>query len=68
MSRVICVPDHSFEQAGYVMGHLHPRSRLHAKQVMWMVIFIPDHGFEPSMLCDGRFLSPEMALSQQVML
>jgi hypothetical protein len=34
MSRVICVPDHSFEQAGYAMGHLHPRSWLHAKQVM----------------------------------
>jgi hypothetical protein len=31
---------------------------------MWWEIFIPDHGFEPNRLCDGRSLSPIMASSQ----
>jgi hypothetical protein len=39
---------HGFTHTGYVTGNYYTRSRLHAIQVIWWVISIPGHCFEPT--------------------
>jgi hypothetical protein len=61
--------DHGFSQTGYMMGDLHPRSRLYSYRFRCLLLIaheassragqvmndmlMPDHGFEPSRICDG---------------